>query len=92
MSLLPHPGMGQSRAHHDFSTGVITHTLTFHEPFRSGDWVLLALEVPHAGGGRAYGRAEVFNRNGALVASFVQDAMVRHFPGGAPATGHAGAL
>jgi len=80
ISLLPHRGFGQSQAHHDFSTGVITHTLTFHEPFHAGDWLLLAQEVPHAGGGRAYGRAQVFTEDGRLVASYVQDAMARHFP------------
>ena len=36
-----------------------------------------AHESPHAGGGRSYGRAQVFTRDGRLVASFVQDNMIR---------------
>jgi acyl-CoA thioesterase len=76
-ALRPHAGVGQADAHRTLSTGVVGHTLTFHEPFRARDWLLLAHESPHAGGGRAYGRAHVFTRDGRLVASFVQDAMIR---------------
>ena len=39
------------------STGVIGHTITFHEPVRAGDWWLLDQNVPYAGRGRSYGRA-----------------------------------
>jgi acyl-CoA thioesterase-2 len=76
-AMRPHPGVGQAQAHKTLSTGVITHTLTFHEPVAAGDWLLLRHRSPYAGRGRTYGRADVFSRAGALVASFVQDAMVR---------------
>ena len=76
-AMRPHPGVGQSQAHQSLSTGVITHTLTFHEPFRAADWLLLAQTSPYAGRGRAYGRADVFTTDGRLVASFVQDSMIR---------------
>ncbi len=45
-------------------------------------WHLLAHESPYAGGGRLYGRAHIFTEDGRLVASFVQDNMVRGFPEG----------
>jgi acyl-CoA thioesterase len=32
---------------------------------------------PYAGGGRSYGSADVFGASGDIVASFVQDAMIR---------------
>jgi len=80
-ALRPHAGLGQADAHRTLSTGVVGHTLTFHEPFTTRDWLLLAHESPHAGAGRAYGRAHVFTREGRLVASFVQDAMVRAMGG-----------
>jgi acyl-CoA thioesterase II len=51
--------------------------LTFHEPFSAGEWMLLAHEAPYAGRGRTYGRADVFTEDGRLVASFIQDGMVR---------------
>lgn len=77
-AMRPHPGVGQSQAHDTLSTGVNSHTLTFHEPFRASGWMLLAHESPYAGRGRSYGRAHVFSTDGRLIASFVQDAMIRH--------------
>ena len=79
-AMRPHAGIGQSLAHVTLSTGVISHTLTFHEPFAAADWMLLAHRSPYAGRGRTYGRADVFARDGRLVASFVQDNMVRNLP------------
>jgi acyl-CoA thioesterase II len=76
-AMRPHAGVGQSQAHETLSTGVNSHTLTFHEPFRASDWVLLAHESPYAGRGRSYGRAHVFSTDGRLIASFVQDGMIR---------------
>lgn len=85
-AMRPHAGVGQADAHKTLSTGVVGHTLTFHEPFTTRDWLLLAHESPHAGAGRSYGRAQVFTREGRLVASFVQDNMIRAAApgGGAP--------
>ena len=79
-AMLPHEGVGQDRAHRDISTGVVDHTLTFHRPFSLADWVLIRHESPVAGGGRCHGRAMVYDRSGDLVASFVQDAMIRPMP------------
>ena len=82
-ALRPHAGFGQSLAHVEFNTTVLTHTLSFHEPFSADEWLLLDQEAPYAGRGRSYGRAHVWTADGRLVASFVQDAMIRAFP---PAT------
>ena len=76
-AMRPHAGVGQSQAHVTVSTGVISHTLTFHEPAPAGDWLLLSHHSPYAGRGRSYGRADVFRADGAIVASYVQDAMIR---------------
>lgn len=76
-AMRPHKGVGQSMAHLALSTGVVSHTLTFHEPFSAAQWMLLVHEVPYAGRGRTYGRAHVYTEDGRLVASFVQDGMVR---------------
>jgi acyl-CoA thioesterase len=76
-AMRPHAGVSQSMAHVSLSTGVVSHTLTFHEPFSVASWMLLAHEAPYAGRGRTYGRAHVFGEDGRLVASFVQDGMVR---------------
>jgi acyl-CoA thioesterase len=79
-AMRPHPGVGQAQAHVTVSTGVISHTLTFHEPASAGQWLLLSHHSPYAGRGRSYGRADVFRPDGALAASFVQDAMIRPLP------------
>jgi acyl-CoA thioesterase-2 len=76
-AMRPHAGVGQAQAHVTLSTGVVSHTLTFHEPFAAADWLLLSHHSPYAGRGRSYGRADVFRADGTLVASCVQDAMIR---------------
>jgi acyl-CoA thioesterase II len=76
-AMLPHAGVGQNMAHRNIGTGVVSHTLTFHEPVPLGQWLLLAHESPYAGRGASYGRAHVFTRDGRLVASFVQENMIR---------------
>jgi len=87
-AMRPHEGIGQSMAHVSISTTVVTHTLTFHEDVDAGAWLLLDHESPYAGRGRSYGRANVFAPDGGLVASFVQENMIRDFPEGqAPAAG-----
>lgn len=82
-AMLPHAGVGQEQAHVSLSTGVVDHTLTFHRPFSLRDWVLLSHESTFAGGGRSHGRCQVFAADGALIASYVQDAMIRSMPDGA---------
>jgi acyl-CoA thioesterase len=87
-AMRPHRGVGQSMAHVSISTSVLGHTLTFHEPVDAGAWHLLVHRSPYAGRGRSYGRADVFTEDGRLVASFVQDNMIRAFAEGQrPASG-----
>jgi len=76
-AMRPHAGVGQAQAHRTVSTGVISHTLTFHEPCSASEWLLLSHRSGYAGHGRCWGRADVFRSDGALVASFVQDGMIR---------------
>ena len=82
-AMRPHAGVGQAQAHVTLSTGVLSHTLTFHEPVNAGEWLLLSHHSAHAGHGRCYGRANVFREDGTLVASFVQDGMIRPIQPGA---------
>jgi acyl-CoA thioesterase len=79
-AMRPHKGVGQSLAHVTISTTVLTQTLSFHEPFDASQWLLLAHESPYAGRGRSYGSANVYTSDGRLVASYVQDNMLRDFP------------
>lgn len=86
-ALRPHEGRSQADAHVRISTTVLSQTITFHEPVDASQWLLLAHRAPYAGRGRAYGQADVWAGD-TLVASFVQESMVRDFPAGtAPAAG-----
>jgi acyl-CoA thioesterase-2 len=87
VAMLPHKGIGQSMSHRDISTGVMSHTVTFHDDIDTSQWVLVALESPFAGGGRTYGRGQAFSADGRLLTSFVQDNIVRNFPEGQSAQG-----
>lgn len=75
-AMLPHAGIGQNMAHRNIGTGVVSHTLTFHETVPFGEWLLLAHQSPYAGRGASYGTAHVFTPDGGLVASFVQENMI----------------
>jgi acyl-CoA thioesterase II len=66
-----------SDAHRTISTGVISHTSHFHDHARAGDWLLVTTTALFAGNGRVFGNGAVFTRNGTLVSTFGQDAMVR---------------
>src|SRR5262249_42053231 len=81
-AMRPHEGIGQSIAHRQISTGIIGDTIGFHESFEPRGWLLLTHDSPYAGRGRAVGTGLVFTRDGQLVASFSQEAMIRHFAGG----------
>lgn len=76
-AMRPHRGIGEAMAHRSLSTGVLALTVSFHDPVRSDEWLLYAHESPHAGRGLSYGRAQVFTRDGRLVASFSQENMIR---------------
>ena len=81
-AMRPHKGVGQSLAHKTITTGVLSHTMTFHEPFAAADWLLFSHRSPYAGHGRGYGQADVFTSDGTLVASFVQDSLIRALTAG----------
>jgi acyl-CoA thioesterase-2 len=58
----------------------LTHAMWFHRPFRVDEWLLYAQTVPTVAGGRALARGSVFTRDGALVASVVQEGLSQVAP------------
>ncbi len=78
-SMLPHADVNQHQAHRTISTGVVSHTLNFHERFEADEWLLLANESIWAGRGRTHGRCNIWTRDGRLVANYTQDNLVRGF-------------
>ena len=54
--------------------------ITFHEPLVTWDgWLLYHHESVHMGGGMSFVRGQVFTEEGALIASFNQEGMIRAF-------------
>ena len=81
-AMRPHQGVGLKRAHRDLSTGVLSHTLFFHDDAAAGEWLLYSLRSTFTGGGRAFGVGEVFTENGMLTATCTQESMIRPMNGG----------
>ncbi len=74
-----HQGLGTAMAHDTVSTGVMSISITFHEPVAWDGWLLYHHESTQVGGGMSYVRGQVFTEQGALLASFSQDGMIRAF-------------
>lgn len=55
----------------------LDHAMWFHRPLRVDEWLLLDCESPAAAGGRGVARARIFTRDGLLVASVAQEALLR---------------
>ncbi|MBR7836755.1 acyl-CoA thioesterase II [Actinospica durhamensis] len=55
----------------------LDHALWFHRPFRADEWLLIVQESRTAGDGRGLARSEVWTRDGRLVASAVQETVLR---------------
>lgn len=58
----------------------LDHALWFHRPFRADEWLLYAEDSPSASGGRGFTRGSLFSRDGRLVASVVQEGLIRLRP------------
>jgi acyl-CoA thioesterase II len=72
-----HEGIGTSQAHLTVSTAPMTVSVSFHEPVRWDDWLLYTHESTQVGAGMSYVRGAVHTQEGALIASFTQDALIR---------------
>ena len=55
----------------------LDHAMWFHKDFRIDDWLLYALDSPSASNARGFSRGNIFNREGKLVASVVQEGLMR---------------
>lgn len=55
----------------------LDHAIWFHADVRADDWLLYDQVSPWAGGGRGLARAEIYDLQGRLVASVVQEGLIR---------------
>ena len=61
----------------DVIAASLDHAMWFHRPFRVDDWVLCDYASPSAAGGRGLATGRFFTRDGRLIASVVQEGVVR---------------
>lgn len=60
-----------------FQVATIDHSIWFHRPFKMDDWLLYAIESPTASNTRGLVRGEIYDRQGNLVATAVQEGVMR---------------
>ncbi|GDY31976.1 acyl-CoA thioesterase II [Gandjariella thermophila] len=55
----------------------LDHAMWFHRPFRADEWVLYDCASPSASGGRGLATGRFFDRDGTLIATVVQEGLLR---------------
>ena len=55
----------------------IDHAMWFHRKFRVDEWLLYAMDSPSASGARGLARGMIFTQDGRLVASTIQEGLIR---------------
>jgi len=73
-SLQPHGLSWMSRG---LQLASLDHAMYFHRPFRFDEWLLYAIDSPSSSGARGLVRGQLFDREGVLVASCVQEGLMR---------------
>lgn len=73
-SLQPH---GVQITDRNLALATIDHAMWFHRPVNMNQWLLYSMESPASGGGRGLVRGQLFNQQGELVASTMQEGLMR---------------
>jgi acyl-CoA thioesterase II len=68
----------------EFMGASLDHCMWFHRPFRADEWLLYDMDSPSAFGARGLARGFLFERDGTLVVSMVQEGLMRLVPKLAP--------
>ena len=61
----------------NFQSASLDHAMWFHRPFRADEWMLYSTDSPSASNARGFNRGSVYTREGVLVASAVQEGLMR---------------
>jgi acyl-CoA thioesterase-2 len=76
-ALRPFEGFSHRGNGTQFTSAVTSHTVWFHQRFRTDQWLLLRQHSPVLAHGRCFGRGDVLTEDGTLVASYAQEALLR---------------
>lgn len=74
-ALLPH---GKGYMSENMQVVTIDHSMWFHRDFRMDDWLLYVVDSSSASGSRGLVRGRFFTRDGKMVATSVQEGLIRH--------------
>lgn len=73
-ALFPH---GKAIDHRNLQIASLDHAMWFHRPFKADEWLLYSIDSPSASGARGFTRGSIFSEDGKLVASVVQEGLMR---------------
>ena len=73
-AILPH---GTNLLQNRFQMASLDHAMWFHKPVKIDEWHLFSYESTRSSGSRGFTRAEIFTRDGELVASTTQEGLMR---------------
>jgi acyl-CoA thioesterase-2 len=64
----------------------MNHSVWFHRPIRFDEWVLYSTSSPVAADSRGLGTGHFFDESGRVLATVVQEGIVKYFPGSGSGT------
>ena len=64
-------------AYHKLQVASLDHAMWFHREFRADEWLLYSLDSPSASNANGFNRGNIFTQDGKLVASAVQEGLIR---------------
>ena len=77
MTLLDATPLPHGRAQYDLMLASLDHAMWFHGPCQADEWLLYDQHTPASGGARGLATARVFSHDGRLVASVMQEGLIR---------------
>ncbi|MCB0503772.1 MAG: thioesterase family protein, partial [Bacteroidetes bacterium] len=73
-AIQPH---GETANFSNIKMASLDHAMWFHRDFDMNDWLLYAIDSPSASNSRGFTRGNIFTKEGKLVASVVQEGLIR---------------
>lgn len=77
---------GGSAGNPDVAVTSLDHAMWFHSPVRADEWLLFVYGSPVAGGGHGLNLGQFFTADGMIVASAVQESLMRRMPASTDST------
>ena len=64
----------------EWKVASLDHAIWFHRPFKADEWLLYTVDSPNTSGARGLNFGHIYSRDGTLVASAVQEGLMRQRP------------